>query len=260
MKEKILEKYNAFKVRNANYYKKAFLKITFNGAAFLFGTNWMLYRRMWFSAITYVIVSGILFSAVKIICQNDGLDPTNYTALAFLCMRLIIGYFSNSLYRVELKWKMRQGYHQSKDFSPTSLRSMVFVSVILVVTRFLLVGCFIPSLEAKIKEMPFGLADSLVTLSIYVVACLYEYRTYKNAAPKKDDINQYLDKDGNDMSIIGAVACYFTLIVLISICSIVAMRLVSKKITNQLNSIAENIDKMDANGKSIETTAKEITS
>ncbi len=74
MKEKILEKYKALKARGRNYYKDAFLKLTqenkttFNLAAFVFGVCWMIYRRMWLSAIAYVITTAILMIVASFIC------------------------------------------------------------------------------------------------------------------------------------------------------------------------------------------------
>ena len=237
MKEKILKKYNEFKLRNINYYKEAFQKsnFTFNWAACIFVHDWMIYRRMWFSALACLIISGILVYGINSLCPNS-----KYCYwLVSLIGHLLFGFFGNSIYKAELKWKVKQGFHLSKNFNPTSLRSLVFISVIGGVTSAVMVVAsgFNESFR-NIMIIP------LINLVIYGIAFCYEHHTYKNAEvePKTENINQYLEKEGDDMSIIAAIGYYVLLGFIIPIIAITSIKMINKKITAQLTAIADKIE------------------
>lgn len=239
MKEKILKKYNEFKLRNINYYKEAFQKseFTFNWAACIFNSGWMIYRRMWFSAFACVIISRVFYYGVDFICPNFKYGHS----IASLVMMLIIGFFGNSIYKAELKWKVKQGYHLSKNFNPTSLRSIVFISLIFVVMSPVMSA--IAGFNASLKNTI--IIPLLINLVIYGTAFFYEYHTYKNTEvePKTESINQFLEKEGDDMSIIAAVVYYVLLALIIPIVITASLRMIGRKITAQLTAIADKIEK-----------------
>lgn len=214
MKEKILEKYNAFKVRNANYYKEAFLKLdqenktTFNLAACVFGVYWMIYRRMWFSAIAYVVINAILMYIASIMCSNYNGVVLRYNEF-FVCFLIAIGFFGNSIYRAELKWKIKKGYHLSKDFSSTSLVSLILVTLFSDIVKQLhgVVSAFGNDELASFK-------GHFTPVFIYAIVFCYEYYAYMNAEIEinEDSMNQYLEKKGDDKQAILAIiiaALYF---------------------------------------------------
>ena len=239
MKEKILKKYNEFKLRNINYYKEAFQKssFTFNWAACIFEQNWMIYRRMWLSALAYYIISGILGYGINSLYPN--FECRNL--LVCLVLMPITGFFGNSIYKAELKWKIKQGYHLSKDFNPTSLRSSISIILIAKVANVIMAAVSGFSGENFKSTVILPL---LINLVIFGTAFCYEHHTYKNAEvePKTENINQYLEKEGDDMSIIAAIGYYVLLALIIQFVAITSMRMIAKKITAQLTAIADEID------------------
>lgn len=255
MKEKISEKYEAFKVRNAAYYKKAFSKMeqkngcTFNWAACLLSTSWMIYRRMWFSLMAYTLVSIALSPVVSGIWSADGLPGSLLRLISSLLVAAIMGFIGNSLYYMELQWKIKNGYHLKRDFSPTSVRCAVFVPII----GGIVIGTIETAAHVYTTAFPkgssFGLsvAGSAIMICIYAVICFWEHRKYRTVVIKtdKDSIKQYLDKKGSDnlTPVIWGAVYFFVLFFLMAIVAIAGMRFVGKKITNQLNTIADDIDK-----------------
>ena len=207
---------------------------------------------MWFSTLAYLLISGILTQTISGICPNF-----KYCSLlvSFVLM-IILGFCGNSIFKAELKWKIKQGYHLSKDFSPTSLRSLVLISLIAGVANAVITKALMPAVSGFSEGLGSNnnpmqkmlLVMYLIDIIIYGAAFLYEYCTYKNenVEPKIDDINQYLEKEGDDISIIAAIAYYFIIVVLVGfivpIVAVTSMRMIGKKIENQLATIADKID------------------
>lgn len=213
MKEKILEKYNTFKLRCTNYYKEAFLKLdqknTFNLAACVFGIYWMIYRRMWFSAIAYVIISAILILSTSAMCTFINYNCYKILFVSFL---IAIGFFGNSIYLAEIKWKIKRGYHLSQDFNSTSLTSLI---LIVLLSDFIKQFCGIVSAFGNNPSV--NLKEYFIPIFIYLIVFYYEYHAYKNENTEvnRDDINRYLDKTGNDSPAIWAAiiaACYYLVV------------------------------------------------
>lgn len=210
MKEKILEKYNALKLRCANYYKDVFRKMdlenrsTFNWAACICGVYWMIYRRMWFSAAAYVVIVAILMVAASFLCAHTKFDLVPCYKCFLACFLVAIGFFGNSIYRAELKWKIKRGYHQHQDFRATSLMSVALVLLAYDIVEQLcgIVAAFGKGNSASFKGCFFP-------IFIYAIAFCCEYYTYKSedaeTEPDESSINQYLEKEGDDWQTLGAV-------------------------------------------------------
>jgi len=114
------------------YYVKAFKRLnetgknTWNWAAFLFGPAWMLYRKMYLYGTIFYMIFGTIQNVVV---------STGSVFLAFffsLGIRILYGYFGNSLYYRIVKKRIRQGYHLLDRYSPTSISAVVPILGLLV--------------------------------------------------------------------------------------------------------------------------------
>lgn len=111
--------------KNVGYYVKAFKRLdetgknTWNWAAFLFGPAWMLYRKMYLYGTIFYMIFGTIQNVVV---------STGSVFLAFffvLGIRILYGYFGNSLYYRIVKERIRQGYHLLDRYSPTSIPAAI---------------------------------------------------------------------------------------------------------------------------------------
>lgn len=128
------------------YYLKAFKRLdeygkhTWNWAAFLFGSSWMAYRKMYLYALFLSIITGIFeFCACLLLSFNiyghlvsRHLLENEYPYLylfVILCPYIIsgvfVGYFGNAMYHRTIKKKIKKGYHLLEKYSPTSIPSIL---------------------------------------------------------------------------------------------------------------------------------------
>jgi len=133
------------------YYAKAFKRLdetgkrTWNWAAFLFGHAWMFYRKMYLYGFLFFMASGILQNCIPgitafIVCDessNVSILENDYpiTYWSVMCcseilVRVLMGYFGNSMYYSAVKKKIRKGYHLLDKYCPTSIPSILCWPVI----------------------------------------------------------------------------------------------------------------------------------
>ena len=143
--------------KSAKYYIKAFRLLekekrhTWNWGAFIFGSFWMLYRRMYLygilGSLTCFLYLTFANSCIKLALETENFSYTcGFFLLFHFILSILYGYFANSLYYRVVSNRIKKGYHLLKELSPTSV-SMV------------LPGVLISSLFACCSTMLFALID-----------------------------------------------------------------------------------------------------
>lgn len=126
------------------YYIKAFKRLdetgkhTWNWAAFLFGSAWMAYRKMYLYTLFFVLIIVVFrlcaFSLVSLSMYGTFLSPDLFEnqhpvlyQSIFVCSWgiccIFTGYFGNALYYNAIKKRIQKGYHLLQKYSPTSILS-----------------------------------------------------------------------------------------------------------------------------------------
>ena len=127
------------------YYIKAFKRLdktgkhTWNWAAFLFGSAWMAYRKMYLYALFFTLISkvfercALLYLSFNVYgnLSSFRLLEDEHTGLylsVLICTELVsglfTGYFGNALYYRIVKKKIQKGYHLLQKYCPTSVPSI----------------------------------------------------------------------------------------------------------------------------------------
>lgn len=127
------------------YYIKAFKRLdetgkhTWNWAAFLFGSAWMAYRKMYLYTLFFTLISRVFELCVLLYLSFSvygnlslfRLPEDEYTGLypsvlicTWLVSSLFTGYFGNALYYRIVKKKIQKGYHLLQKYCPTSIPSI----------------------------------------------------------------------------------------------------------------------------------------
>lgn len=118
------------------YYIKAFKRLsetgkhTWNWAAFLFGSMWMLYRKMYLYGFlflfTNVILSRLAVIPIALLSiKSDLAFILLFVTFFWFLPNVLLGYLGNAMYYEAIEKRIQKGYHLLDKYCPTSIPSIL---------------------------------------------------------------------------------------------------------------------------------------
>ena len=126
-----------FESEGEYYYIKAFKRLdktgkhTWNWAAFLFGSQWMLYRKMYLYSCLFLVISvmlsplPIILSKHLLLIKSESDDILSIMIFFWFIPNVLLGYFGNAVYYKAIEKRIQKGYHLLDKYCPTSIPSIL---------------------------------------------------------------------------------------------------------------------------------------
>ncbi|MBO7537556.1 MAG: DUF2628 domain-containing protein [Alphaproteobacteria bacterium] len=248
--------FELFNQRNTEYYQQAFTRLekenktTFNFAAAFFVGAWLVFRKMYGWAILLTLANGGIQEVLQVLSSNPtkrAVGSYVFLLILFICF----GFFGNTLYYKYIKSKIAKGYAEIANYNSIDpIGGIVIVGIVMP----LLVGIFGGILvSAKVfSSHVIGLLS--VPIQIVFIAIVWaidhkKFHSQESVEPVEvtdESVNVYLEKDNPKHLTISmgiGVISYLLFLPIVAIVAVAGMKYTGKKILNQLDKIAEEIDK-----------------
>ncbi|MBO7642332.1 MAG: DUF2628 domain-containing protein [Alphaproteobacteria bacterium] len=249
--------FELFNQRNTEYYQQAFdrlekeNKTTFNFAAAFFVGAWLVFRKMYGWALLLILANGGIQEILQMLSSN----PTKRvvgSCVFSLILFIGFGFFGNSLYYKHIKSKVTKGYAEIANYNSIDpIGGIVIVGIVMP----LLVGIFggILVLAKVFSSHVIGLLS--VPIQIVFIAIVWaidhkKFHSQESVEPVEvtdESVNVYLEKANPKRLTVSMgiyVISYLLFLPIVTIVAVAGMKYTGKKILNQLDKIAEEIDKV----------------
>ncbi len=265
MKGRFTRIFELWNNRNTEYYKESFERLekenktTFNFAAAFFPITWMMFRKMYGWAVLLVLVTSGIHGVLPALCQNRE-ERIISLVVFWLVLFIVFGSWGNTLYYKNIKSKIAKGYAEITNYNPIDpIGGIVIIGVIISILKWIISGILI---AAKVSSS----ADDCVSPSLYVffIAILWAINYKKCHAQEsaepvevtEESVNKYLERANPKrltvslgVATVAYLISFLLLLSMMSVFAVAGMKATGDKIKQQLDKIAEEVDKTPNNSK-----------